>query len=287
MAPKFHLGWKRQSKDHRDWRYQPPRRFALTLTPTVDLTAGMGPQLNQGSLGSCGPNTADEMITYDQKVEGLPLVAPSRLFIYYTTRDLMGIDPSTQVPSVDEDSGVDNRTLLKALAQFGFCPESLWPYGDGSTFKQKPSPAAYAAALPNIITSYAAIDVNLQQMQACLASRFPFMFGFDVFDQIQSDAAAATGILTDPAPTDTPIGGHDVTICGYTTVQLPGINPGNYWPANTFRFRNHWLNQDGSPWGDGGYGYVSFKYATGPNASDFWVINAVPGGAPASAVRKR
>lgn len=268
MPRKFHFGWKRQAKDHRDWHYVPPRRLTLTLAPTVDLTANMGPLLNQGALGSCGPNTASEMITYDQKVEGLPLIEPSRLFIYYTTRDLMG--------TVNQDSGVDNRTLLKALAEFGFCAESLWPY-DVSIFTTKPGAAAYAAALPNVITSYAAVEVDLQQMQACLATRFPFMFGFDVFEQIMSDAAAANGIVADPSPGETPIGGHDVTICGYTTVQMPGINPGNIWPANTFRFRNHWFNEDGSPWGDGGYGYVSFKYATGPNASDFWVINAVPG----------
>lgn len=266
-------GWRRQEKDPRDWQYVAPRRVVRALAPTVDLRAGLGPQLDQGQLGSCGPNTADELIEYDQRAEGLPVTSASRLFIYYVTRQIMG--------TVGQDSGVDNRSLLKALNQYGFAPESLWPYSDDPvTFKRQPPQSVYTAALANRITNYAAVAQQLDQMKGVHAGRFPFMFGFDVFPAMLGDAAAATGIVPDPGPSDSPEGGHDVTFCGYTDVELPGVKPGNKWPAGTFCFRNHWLNADGTPWGDGGYGYISYAYATGPHASDFWVINAVPGGTP-------
>jgi hypothetical protein len=262
-------GWRRQRPDPRDLHYLPPRRVRLAQALSVDLSQNMGVQLNQDQLGSCGPNTADELIQYDQKVQGLPVIGASRLFIYYNTRVIMG--------TVGQDSGVDNRSMMQALANQGFCPESAWPYNE-SQYTTKPPPAAYAAALLDLVTSYAAVAQNLSAMQATLASGFPFMFGFDCFNQIMSDQAAANGILTDP--TGSVIGGHDVSICGYnaTTSPLPGVKSGNQWPAGFFKFRNHWMNDATTPWGDGGYGYVSFAYATGLHASDFWVINALPGG---------
>lgn len=217
----------------------------------------MGPPLNQSSLGSCGANTADELIEFDQKAEGQPVQSASRLFIYYCTRSLMG--------TVSQDSGVDNRTMLKALAQYGYCDESLWPY-DVTKFASKPSAAAFAYAATNKITSYAAVAVNLAAMKAAIVSGFPFMFGFDVYQQIESDQAAQTGVLTMPPPGATPIGGHDVTIWGYDDAR------------QVFNFRNHWSKNDGSPWGDNGNGTIPYAYATNPSlCSDFWAINAVPG----------
>lgn len=265
-------GWVRQEPDHRDFRFEVSRRITTQLPPSLDLSHNMPPQLDQGDLGSCGPNSADECIMYDEKVQKMTVTGASRLFIYYVTRSIMQGKP------VRQDSGVDNRTLLKALSQFGWCKESLWPY-DTTKFTKKPSAACYNAALANRIKSYAAVAQNLTQMQGVLVSGFPFLFGFDVFNPMMSDAVAKTGIVPMPAAGDQLDGGHDVTICGYTTVDQPGIVAGNIWPANTFRFRNHWVNEDGTPWGDGGYGYIQFAYATGDHASDFWVINAVPGAA--------
>ncbi len=268
---KCSFGWKRQRPDRRDRHFRAPYRITAHLAATLDLSVNMGPLLDQGALGSCGPNTADEVLTFDEKVQLLPVTYASRLFIYWYTRYLMG--------TVDQDSGVDNRTMLKALATYGFCSEALWPYADDdTTFKTQPNATAIASALANKITSYAAVAQTLAQMEGCLASGFPFIFGFDCFEQIESDQAASNGILT--MPSGQPIGGHDVSIVGYSTVQATGVKPGNVWPAGTFKFRNHWSNQDGSPWGDGGYGYIPFAYATGAHASDFWVINAVPVAAP-------
>lgn len=245
--------------------YCPPKRRFLSLSLTCDLTAGMGPMLDQGAEGSCGPNTASEMISFDQKLESLPIDTPSRQFIYYNTRVLMG--------TIGQDSGVDNRTLLKALHQSGFCSETLWPY-NLAAMTAKPPSSCYQAAQPNLITNYGSLNQDIPSIKAGLSGGHPFMLGFSVFPQMKSDECSHSGILTMPAGSS--IGGHDVTGCAYTDVQLPGIEPGKIWPANTIRFRNHWTKSDGTPWGDGGYGYMPYNYASNANyANDFWVINSV------------
>ena len=270
---KYNLsGWIKQNHDSRDRVLRFSRRELLALSPTTDLQKGMGPQLNQGDEGSCGPHTAVEMIEFDQILQGSPVVQPSRNQIYYACRTLMGTTGS--------DSGVDNRTLLKSLAQFGYAPESLWPYTDADMLTNPPA-SVWQAALPFKISNYAAVPQDLNSMKATISGGHPFMFGFSVFQQMMSDAAAATGIIADPSGSS--IGGHDVTYMGYSDVDAPGVLPGNKWPAGTFKFRNHWLNADGTPWGDGGYGYISYAYSTNPSyASDFWVINSVNIGAQPS-----
>ena len=173
-ALKRGYGWRRQPFDPRDLYYFTSNRAISRLAPTCDLTFGMGPELDQGAQGSCGPNTSDEVITFDQKAQGLDVVGASRHFIYWMTRYLMG--------TVNEDSGVDNRTMLKALATYGFPPESLDPYSDAmADMVKKPSQAAISAAASNIITDYQAIVQSLSQMKGAIATRGrPFIFGFDV-----------------------------------------------------------------------------------------------------------
>ncbi len=262
----YSLGLLRQKPDPRDRVMFSPRAVTDILPDEFDLSVsekfGGVPQLNQGALGSCGPNTASEDIMNDQLVQGLALSPASRLFVYWVTREIMG--------TINQDSGVDNRTMLKALNKRGFCPETMWPYRDDlMSMVQRPSPDCFAAALSNCITSYAAVSISLSQLQGALYTiRRPVLFGFSVFPQIQSAQAAQTGWLTVPGPFERPIGGHDVSLVGWSNSQ------------KAFKFRNHWMN-GARPWGDNGYGWIPYDYATNPNlASDCWVINAVPGGVP-------
>lgn len=260
---KRHYGWKRQPRDDRDFRYVPPLRLLRSLPSSMDLGAGMGPQLDQGSLGACGPNSADELIEFDQRAEGRTSASVSRLFVYYATRLLMG--------TVRQDSGVDNRTLLKALAKSGYCDEKLWPYVV-SRFAQKPPAGLFTAATANAIRNYAAVAQAPDHMRGCLVAGRPFLFGFTCYPGLESQSAARTGIVPLPKKSERPIGGHDVTIFAYDDAGFGGRIKG---PA--YKFRNHWLNDDGSPWGDHGNGYLPAAYAENANlAGDFWVINAVP-----------
>ncbi len=254
----YTYGWKRQEIDRRDWSYTVSHRSLAQLPRRVNLANDVGPYLNQGSLGSCGPNTAAEAIQFDQGLESLPVRTPSRLGIYWCARYLQG--------TVSEDSGVDNRSLMKALASYGFADESLWPYVV-PRFRDKPGDLYFQAAASNRIRNYASVPQNLDQMRGCLAAGRPFIFGFDCYPQIESDEAAVTGMIRDPGFGETPIGGHDMLCVGYNdALQL-------------FILRQHWRRPDGSRWGDRGRGYISYRYATNARqAGDFWVINAIPGG---------
>ena len=136
----FFNGWKRQEPDYRDFHYVVPRTITAQLPPQADLSANMPPQLDQGELGACGPNSLDECAEFDEKVQGMAVASVSRLFIYWVTRSLMPGKP------IAEDSGVDNRTMLKAVAKYGYCNESLWPYNIANLHQRLPANRALKKA---------------------------------------------------------------------------------------------------------------------------------------------
>jgi hypothetical protein len=254
------FGWVRSAPDPRDFHYRCPTQVLQALPPSIDLSqpalgSPFEPAWDQGELGSCGPNTLGENIVWDDLKAGQTTVMPSRLFLYYVTRSLMG--------TVTQDSGVDNRTMLKAFAQYGFCDESLWPYDTGK-FTEKPPQACFDQAAqrkPNIV--YQAVAQQLDQMKGCLvATGKPFIFGFVAFQSLMSPAVAASGDVPDPNILDRQIGGHDVLICGYDDA------------SQRFKFKNHW-----GQWGRNGYGTISYAYAlTAQLAGDFWTVTQAPEG---------
>jgi hypothetical protein len=248
----YGFGWRKQSPDFRDLRFAPPVPTA-GLPSNVDLTAQLGDVLNQGQMNSCGPNALEKILASARYRQGLPPRPESRLFIYYNTRLLMG---QTAV-----DQGVDNRSLLKAVAKYGICGETLWPYNPAA-WPQRPPDLAYVEGAKEVISSYAALRQDLATMKAALAAGFPFLFGFAVYESMLSAAVAASGDIPLPLRTETLQGGHDIVICGYDD------------GAKRFRFRNSW----GADWGQGGNGTIPYEYATnGDLSADFWVVNAVPG----------
>ncbi|MBS0205140.1 MAG: C1 family peptidase [Planctomycetes bacterium] len=260
-----YYGWKRQQPDRRDLRFVPAPQIMAALPPAADLTTGMGTVLDQGQLGSCGPNSIDSLVMFDQHKQGIRVESISRLFTYYTTRQLMG--------TTSYDSGVDNRTMLKALHQYGFCAETLWPYdpvyaeGDHQqTFATVPPQSAYAAAQPNAISNYSAVAQDLDSIRGCIASGFPFLFGFTVYESFESPQVTHTGMVPMPGGQERVLGGHDVCIVGYNDA------------TQRLKFKNSW-----NGWGENnsGYGYFPYAYALDSHlSSDFWVINAIPGGVP-------
>lgn len=250
-------GWIRQPEDPRDWKFSAPRRLLASLPAAIDLSANMPENFDQGNLGSCGPATARAGIQYERKAEDFASLTPSVLFMYFNARRLMG--------TIGYDSGVDNRSLVKSLAQYGYCSEASYPYIP-NRFTQTPPASCYTEALPNKIVSYAAVPQTLDDMRACLASGYPFIFGFRVYASMLTNEVARTGIIPMPRSSDVLKGGHDVLVIGYDDAK------------QSFKFRNHWRNGDGSWWGQGGNGWIPYAYATNRElAGDFWCLNAVPG----------
>jgi|HubBroStandDraft_2_1064218.scaffolds.fasta_scaffold106151_1 C1A family cysteine protease len=257
------LGWIPDLPDPRDLVYSAPLRVLQALPDSVDLSPAFL-VYDQGQIGSCTANALAAAVQFDRLKNGQgPDFIPSRLFIYYNERVIEG-DPGN-------DGGAHLRDGIKTLQKQGVCPEDEWAYDDtpapfeggpfpiGSKPATQPTQTCYNDAANYQIVNYQQLNQNLSQLQGCLASGYPFVFGFTVF---------STWYHTDPTPTiipippanDSVIGGHAVLCVGYDN------------SANLFKIRNSW----GPNEGDHGYFYMPYAYLTSTDlADDFWVINSV------------
>jgi C1A family cysteine protease len=244
-------GWIPDLPDDRDHLYSAPPAFLTALPPSIDLRAQCPGVYDQGELGSCTANAIGGAIEFDRLKQSLPDFVPSRLFIYYNERVIEG--------TVDLDSGAMIRDGIKSVAGQGVCPEPEWPY-DISKFAIKPSAQAYSDAKTDRAVSYQSLIQDLNQMRGCLASGYPFIFGFTVYESFESPAVAQTGHAPLPGPLERAVGGHAVMAVGYDDA------------SQTFLARNSW----GARWGMAGYFTLPYAYLVQPNlADDLWTIRIV------------
>jgi C1A family cysteine protease len=245
-------GWVPDLPDHRDRIYQAPLAMLGPLPVKVDLRDQCPEVYNQGGLGSCTANAIAAALEFDRMKQGeSDVFIPSRLFIYYNERVMEG--------TVDEDSGAMLRDGIKSVAKQGAPHESLWPYTI-KQFRRKPSRAAYKDARSHPAVLYQRLRQDIQQLRGCLASGFPFTFGFSVYTSFESDAVAGSGRVPMPAPKEKLLGGHAVLAVGYDHAR------------EHFIVRNSW----GPGWGMKGYFTIPYAYLLDENLSDdFWTIKLV------------
>jgi len=223
----------------------------MALPTTVDLTSKCPPVYDQGQLGSCTGNSIAGAIQFEQMKQGMNDFVPSRLFIYYNERVLEN--------TVNSDSGAQIRDGMKVVAKQGAPPETDWPY-DIAKFSEKPPANAFSDAAKNKVTSYQRVNRALSQFKGCLASGYPFVFGFTVYDSFESTTVAQTGHAPMPQSNEQVAGGHAVMAVGY--------DDQNQW----FIVRNSW----GDSWGMNGYFTLPYQYLLETNLSDdFWTIRLV------------
>jgi C1A family cysteine protease len=247
-AGHHHYGWRRSKPDHRDHYLALP---SIALPQSVDLRGKCPPVYDQGALGSCTANAIAGVIEFDQIKEKIREFTPSRLFIYYCERWIEG--------TIREDAGAELRDGLKAVAQWGYPPESDWRYAI-NMFTARPSAKVFKEAAHYRISNYTRVPQVRQQMQQVLASGFPFVAGFTCYESLEADQTAQTGLIPMPAHGESMIGGHAIAVVGYDNAK------------QLYTIRNSW----GEGWGDKGYGYLPYAYLENPNlADDFWAINAV------------
>ena len=250
----------RDREDDKDWLFV--RRaglLAMPLPASVNLEAKCPPVVDQGNLGSCTANALDGHMRY-----GTGNNEPfSRLMIYYDERAIEG--------TVDQDAGASLRDGLSSLNTVGACPETLWPY-DTAAFTEKPSDAAYAAAVSHKIHEYRRIASNdLEQMKDCLAQGQPFSMSFQCFTGIDTELAATTGFVPMPSSKDEGIGGHAVLCVGY------GI-ASDFLPGDSIRLNGisadlpiFWIRNSWGQWGAHGYFGLPADYMADPNLTwDLW-----------------
>ena len=245
-------GWRPDLPDHRDLLFSAPLGTVGALPPSADLREGCPPVYDQGQLGSCTANAIGGAIEFVQMKEQLSSVfLPSRLFIYYNERSIEGTEGT--------DSGAQIRDGVKSVATQGACPETSWPY-DIAKFADKPSDECYTEAKQDLIKQYLRLPQQLAQMKGCLASGYPFVFGFTVYDSFESEEVAQSGHLLLPGPTESVVGGHAVMAVGYEDA------------SQCFLIRNSW----GPNWGMQGYFTMPYAYLMSQSlSSDFWTIRMV------------
>lgn len=246
------FGWVPDVPDQRDHLYAAPMPVKAPLPSQVDLRKKCPAVYDQGQLGSCTANAIAAAVQFNRMKQKLkPAFVPSRLFIYYNERVMEG--------SVNSDSGAMIRDGIKSVAKQGDCPEKSWPYVI-SKFADKPTPACYQEALKYKAVQYQRVVRSLMQFKGCLASGFPFVFGFTVYESFESAEVAKTGIAPMPGLKEQALGGHAVLAVGYDDA------------AQRFIVRNSW----GSGWGQAGYFTLPYAYLGEANLSDdFWTVRLI------------
>jgi C1A family cysteine protease len=236
--------------DHRDKR----RAYKLAdfdTPPKVDLREKMPEVYDQGHLGSCTANALAGAYQYTLIKEVKEVFMPSRLFIYFSERQMEG--------TVGVDAGAQIRDGIKSLADRGVCDEAIWPYLV-DRFTTKPPTLCYTEAMKHKVATYERIDQSRNFLKATLAKGFPVVFGFTVYESFEAPEVARTGIVPMPGMHEPVLGGHAVLLVGYDD------------DTSKFIVRNSW----GPHWGDKGYCYFDYEYLIHPDlAADFWAVEFI------------
>jgi len=251
VGRKLRHGWSPDLPDHRDHKYAVAPHISKALPPSVDLRSQCPPIYDQKNLGSCTAQAIAGAIEFDRLKQKLPDIIPSRLFIYFNERAIEH--------TINSDSGAQIRDGIKSVHVKGVCSETTWPYIE-SQFATTPTSTAYGEAWHHRTVSYQSVTQSLSQLKGCLASGYPIIFGFTVYDAFESDQVAQTGILNMPTSGESVVGGHAVLIVGYDDA------------SQRFIIRNSW----GPDWGQNGYFTMPYSYVTDSDlADDFWTIKVV------------
>jgi len=268
----FKMGWLRDLPDVRDYQSESPKVKAIldasiplrnavtakTLPAIVDLRQYCSPVEDQGNLGSCTANAGVGLIEYYQRRAFNKYINGSRLFLYKTSRDLMGIVG---------DQGSYLRTTMKSMVLFGVPPEDNWPY-NVARFDAEPTAFIYAYAGNFKSIQYYRLDPAgtsalqlLSAVKTKLIAGLPSMFGFTVYNSIDT-TGNGNGDIPYPGPYDYVVGGHAVDVVGYSDNKTIGGRKG------ALLIRNSW----GTSWGEKGYGWLPYDYVLNGLAADFWSL---------------
>lgn len=245
MSITLHPGTRPDRPDRRDRRFRP----TITRLPArVDLSRDCGPVFIQRRIFSCSANALASALMLIANRAGRPIRRPSRLFMYYNARALLG--------EAGKDAGTTVRCAIKALARFGACAETQWPYVVRDVLR-KPSRACYDRSDVRAI-SYERITRDIDHLHACLAGGDPFVFGIQAYMQPFSKAAK-TAFLELPRSTDTLCGGHALVAVGYDRKKKAVLA----------------RNSLGASFGRDGFFWIDQRYFADPDLSyDFWRITA-------------
>jgi C1A family cysteine protease len=239
-----------------------------------DLSSNCSPIENQGGLGSCTAQAAVGAVEYFERRAFEEHIDGSRLFVYKTTRNLMG---------VTGDTGAWLRNTIGALRLCGCPPERYWPYTDSAPeFDVEPTPFVYAVADNYEAVRYFSHDPQAENrspaavlftVKLYLAMGIPSMFGFFGFERGHYEGGQYlppyhTGDIVYPCPSDTALWGHAVLAVGYDDKKKITNDRCDTKTTGALLIRNSW----GTSWGDNGYGWLPYEFVLNRLALDFWSL---------------
>lgn len=236
------------------------------LMSSVDLSSWCSPIEDQQDIGSCTAHAGVGLVEYfERRALGRHLDA-SRLFLYKVSRNLL---------HWKGDTGAYLRTTMAALTLFGTPPEEYYPYVTAN-YDDEPSAFCYAFAQSYQAISYYRLDSLgtpkaelLQRIKTYLANGLPSMFGFTVYSSHTQASQANQGAIPYPTRGDRVEGGHAVAAVGYDdNRKIKNTNFGGQETVGALLIRNSW----GSSWGNGGYGWLPYRYVLDGLAVDWWSI---------------
>lgn len=242
------LGWRRDRLDHRDatFRYQMKAHIPVDETRLIDLRtldAMKFPILDQGQTNSCVAHATARNVQYLLRAQGVLDFVPSRMFIYWNARAIIG--------ETKKDEGCEIRDAFNVITDAGVPPEKEWPFHESFLFK-RPTNRVFKDAMQHVALVRQSVPQKLDHLLSCLTHRLPVVFGASVFNFWDDPPA---GIIKLPSQGDKPQGGHAILLTGW----LP--------ESKRFVFANSW----GDTWGNDGYGTIPADYVLDPDlASDFW-----------------
>lgn len=248
-----------------DLNKQQPKGLKNSNRKKVDLRQWCSPIEDQGEIGSCTAHAGTALYEYFERRAHGKHIDASRLFLYKTTRNLLGWT---------EDDGAYIRTTMAAMALFGLVPEKYWPYREHD-FNKEPDAFHYSFAQNYQALLYYRLDTSalskvqlLNEIKDHLQNGLPSMFGFTCFSSLNTELADS-GLIPFPEQNESVDGGHAVMAVGYDdsiVIQHPS-NPKNKCKG-AILIRNSW----GKEWGEKGYGYLPYDYVLKGLAEDWWTM---------------
>ena len=266
-------GWMPAAPDLRDLSTRHPDIASMVkalggkktgaLPDQVDLRKWCTDVENQHNIGSCTAHAGVGVVEYFQRRAFDDHIDGSRLFVYKTTRNLMG---------VTGDTGAWLRDTMAALVLCGVPPEKYYPYVTAD-FDNEPPSFIYAVADNFEALKYFSHDAGesntkklLDSVKRFLAYGVPSMFGFYGFPSF--DDNEGVGQIPYPCPQEGAEWGHAIVAVGYDDAKKIKNTKCNKSTKGALLIRNSWSES----WGERGYGWLPYQYILDRLALDFWSL---------------